>query len=129
MPKLIAASVVFALLSMPTVFAQTPNPPAVTLVKEKTPEGIEARLLKSEFAPNTSSPWHVHPAPVMIYVLEGTGVWEVDGLPTKTLTAGQATLEPANKRTRVVNNDANQTLKLVLMQMSDPAKPFSAPVK
>lgn len=127
--KLIAASVVFTLLSMSTVFAQAPNPPAVTLVKEKTPDGMEARLLRSEFAPNTSSPWHTHPTPVMIYVLEGTGVWELDGLPSKTLTAGQATLEPANTRTRVANNDATQTLKLVLVQMSDPAKPFSAPVK
>ncbi|MBN3787980.1 cupin domain-containing protein [Burkholderia sp. Ac-20353] len=125
----VAASMFFALASASQVFAQTPNPPAVTLVKETTPDGVEARLLTSQFAPNTSSPWHTHPAPVMIYVLEGTGVWEVDGLPPKTLTAGQGTLEPANKRTRVVNQDATQTLRLVLVQMSDPGKPFSSPAK
>ena len=65
----------------------------------------------------------------MIYVLEGVGVWGVEGLPSTSLVAGQATLEPANKKTRVVNNDLKQTLKLVLVQMSDPQKPFSVPAK
>ena len=84
--------------------------------------------MKSEFAPNTSGAWHTHPSPVMIYVLDGTGVWEVEGQPAKTLTAGQGALEPANRKTRVLNADPTKTLRLVVVQMSDPAKPFSVPV-
>ena len=135
MPKYFALLSFVFLTPASQVKAQDSNPPvemavkSVSVVKEKTPDGVEARLLTSQLPPNTSSPWHSHPAPVMIYVLEGAGVWEVEGLPSTSLVAGQATLEPANKKTRVVNNDLKQTLKLVLVQMSDPQKPFSVPAK
>lgn len=56
-------------------------------------------------------------------------MWEVEGLPTKTLSTGQAMPEPANKRPCLSNDGPAQTLKLVLVQMSDPAKPFSTPAK
>jgi quercetin dioxygenase-like cupin family protein len=106
--------------------AQSSDPPSVLLLKELSEDrSSDVRLLTSLFAPNTSSPWHVHPSAVAVYVEVGTGVWEIDGRLPKTVTAGQGLLEPANKRSRVTNILPTQILKLVSFQISDPARPFS----
>ena len=105
--------------------AQSSDPPSVLLLKELSENRSEMRLLTSLFAPNTASPWHVHPSAVVVYVEVGTGVWEIEGRSPKTVTAGQALLEPANTRCRVSNTHPTQILKLVSFQNSDPARPFS----
>ena len=107
--------------------AQSSDPPSVLLLKEMSEEHLEVRLLTSLFAPNTSSPWHVHPSTVVVYVETGTGVWEIEGRPSKTVTAGQGLLEPANRRSKVTNVLPSQVLKLVSFQLSEPSRPFSTP--
>jgi quercetin dioxygenase-like cupin family protein len=109
--------------------AQSSDPPSLLLLKELSEEHSEVRLLTSLFAPNTSSPWHIHPSTVVVYVEAGTGVWEIEGRPSKTVTAGQGLLEPANKRSKVTNILPTQVLKVVSFQISDPSRPFSIPSK
>ena len=109
--------------------AQSSDPPSIFVLKEISEERSEVRLLTSLFAPNTSSPWHIHPSAVAVYVEGGTGVWEIEGRPPKTVSAGQGLLEPANKRSRVTNILPTQVLKLVSFQISDPSRPFSTPSK
>ena len=109
--------------------AQSWDPPSMLLLREPYGEHTEVRMVSSQFAPNTSSPWHVHPSAVAVYVEVGSGLWEIEGRPPRTLVAGQAILEPANLRSRVSNVLPAQILKLVSFQTSDPARPFSVPAK
>jgi quercetin dioxygenase-like cupin family protein len=55
-------------------------------------ELIQARV---EFDPGYVSPRHTHFGEEIIYVLEGTLVYEIDGQPPTTSTAGEALLVPA----------------------------------
>lgn len=111
------------------VLAQSSDPPSAFLLKELQEDRSEVRMVTSQFAPNTASPWHIHPAAVAIYVETGTGVWEIEGRPPRTVSAGQGLLEPANRRSRVMNKHATQVLKLISFQVSDPARPFSIQYK
>lgn len=109
--------------------AQSSDPPSALLLKEMSDDRSEVRLITSLFAPNTSSPWHVHPSAVVVYVEVGAGFWEIEGRPSMTVTAGQGLLEPANRRSKVTNTLSTQVLKLVSFQISDPSRPFSIPSK
>jgi quercetin dioxygenase-like cupin family protein len=111
------------------VLAQSSDPPSVFLLKELQEDRSEVRMLTSQFAPNTASPWHIHPAAVAIYVESGTGVWEIEGHPPRTVLAGEGLLEPANKRSRVSNKNPTKVLKLISFQISDPARPFAIQYK
>jgi len=48
-----------------------------------------------ELAPGTTAPRHTHPGEEIIYVLEGTLEYEVEGKPPVTLTAGDVLFSPA----------------------------------
>lgn len=55
-------------------------------------EVIQARV---EFAPGVAFPRHSHPGEEVIYVLEGSLEYQVDGQPPVTLKAGEVLLIPA----------------------------------
>ena len=57
--------------------------------------GREALQVIVEIAPGTASPRHTHPGEEIIYVLEGTLVYEVEGKPPVTLKAGDVLFIPA----------------------------------
>ena len=48
-----------------------------------------------ELAPGTTAPRHTHPGEEIIYVLEGTWEYTVEGKPPVTLTAGDVLFIPA----------------------------------
>ena len=48
----------------------------------------------TEVAPNGVVPRHTHPGPEIMYVLRGSLALEVEGAPTRTLTAGQSAYNP-----------------------------------
>jgi quercetin dioxygenase-like cupin family protein len=48
-----------------------------------------------ELAPGTTAPRHTHPGEEIIYVLEGTWEYTVEGKPPVTLTAGEVLFIPA----------------------------------
>lgn len=63
----------------------------------------EAHINVATFAPKTAGASHIHPAPVYVYVLEGTLTFESENKPPRVVKAGQAVAEDLNTRMRVVN--------------------------
>lgn len=57
--------------------------------------GREVLQARVDFAPGAYFPAHKHPGEEIIYVLEGTLVYEVEGKPPVTLKAGDVLFVPA----------------------------------
>jgi len=111
-------------------FAQTPPGPT-SILKERTTEipkvtEHEARMLVADLAPNAAGRWHTHPAPVFIYVVEGTVVYEIEGREPREYKAGMGFMEPSKVKNRVVNKSASEKVKLLAVQLSDPNALFMA---
>jgi len=121
---------VFALTFSVLSFAQTPPGPT-SILKERTTEipkvpEHEARMMVADLAPGAAGRWHTHPAPVFIYVVEGTVVYEIEGREPREYKAGMGFMEPSKVKNRVVNKSASEKVKLLAFQLSDPNAPFMA---
>jgi quercetin dioxygenase-like cupin family protein len=57
--------------------------------------GREVIQVRVDFDPGYVSPKHTHPGEEIIYVLEGTLVYEIEGKPPTTLRAGDVLFMPA----------------------------------
>ena len=57
--------------------------------------GREVIQVRVELAPGVSFPKHTHPGEEIIYVIEGSLVYEVEGKPPVTLKAGEVLFIPA----------------------------------
>jgi quercetin dioxygenase-like cupin family protein len=57
--------------------------------------GREAIQVRVDFAPGAVAPRHTHPGEEIIYVLEGTLDYELEGRPPVTLKAGDVLFIPA----------------------------------
>ncbi len=57
--------------------------------------GREVVQVRVDIAPGVASPRHTHPGEEIIYVLEGTLEYEVEGKPPVTLKAGDVLFVPA----------------------------------
>ena len=72
--------------------AQAPRPPGSTRTDLQRHDlnipGREVLQARVDFAPGASFPAHRHPGEEIIYVLEGTLEYEVEGQPPVTLEAG-----------------------------------------
>ena len=79
--------------------AQTPRPPGSTRTDLQRHDlaipGREVLQARVDFAPGASFPSHRHPGEEIIYVLEGTLEYEVEGQPPVTLRAGDVLFVPA----------------------------------
>jgi quercetin dioxygenase-like cupin family protein len=54
---------------------------------------VDVRQIRLE--PGQQTGRHLHPCPVVGYIIEGTALYQVEGEATKTLPAGSAFYEPA----------------------------------
>lgn len=59
--------------------------------------GREVVQVRVELAPGVSFPKHTHPGEEIIYVLEGSLEYQVEGIPPVTLKAGDVLFIPAGK--------------------------------
>lgn len=57
--------------------------------------GREVVQVRVDFDPGYVSPKHTHPGEEIIYVLEGTLVYELEGKPPRTVKAGDVLFVPA----------------------------------
>ena len=105
-----------------------PDPPVLRESSRDFPKDdqLEARVLTATVQPGATSPWHTHPAPVAVYVIEGTITLEFDGREPVTKKAGEALLEPANVKVRAANHGQTPT-RVVIFQVSAPSAPFLTP--
>ena len=79
--------------------AQGPRPPGSTRTDLQRHDlavpGREVLQARVDFAPGARFPAHRHPGEEIIYVLEGTLEYEVEGQPPVTLEAGEVLFVPA----------------------------------
>ncbi|KAA2244028.1 cupin domain-containing protein [Salinarimonas soli] len=127
------APLLLGALAVPAHAQQGTARPDLPVLKEVTTEfpkdrEIEARVLTATVQPGTTSPWHTHSAPVVVYVLEGTFTLELKDREAVHRKAGEALLEPVNVAMRAANHGAVPA-KVVIFQASPPHAAFLDPVK
>lgn len=83
----------------------------------------EVRIFSVDLPAGASGSWHTHPAPVFIYVEQGTLTTEGEGQPSREIKAGQAFVDPANKK-HLMQNKGKEPLRLIIVQVADPTKPL-----
>ncbi len=75
-------------------------------------DGREAVQAKIDFEPHTAFGKHNHPGEEIIYVLEGSLEYEVEGELPKTLKAGEVLFIPAGKFHSAKNNSDTKASEL-----------------
>jgi quercetin dioxygenase-like cupin family protein len=85
--------------------------------------GKQATVLIVDFAPGAGSEPHVHPGSAFAHVLEGAVVSQLEGEPPTTYTKGQSWYEPPK------NASATVPAKLLVVLISEPGEPLTAPKK
>lgn len=77
-------------------------------------ETVQARI---DIAPGAVAPWHRHPGEEVIYVIEGTLEYQLEGQPPVTLKAGDVLFVPAGvahtARNRTATNGAELATYIV----------------
>ena len=83
-------------LALHVIWAQQPGNRRTDLQRhDLSVPGLEAVQVIVEIAPGTTSPRHTHPGEEVIYVLEGSLEYQVQGKPPVTLKAGEVFFIPA----------------------------------
>ena len=86
-------------------------------------------LLEIVVPPGLGSPWHVHPeGHELVYVVEGEQTFEIDGVGTKVVKAGEVIHTPPN----VAHYGRNATEKLsktVVIRIKDKSQPIMVETK
>ena len=93
------ALITLALGSSTALPAQPPRPPGSTRTDLQRHDlsipGREAIQLRVDFVPGGGFPSHRHPGEEIIYVLQGTLEYQLEGQPPVRLEAGQVLFVPA----------------------------------
>ena len=85
--------------------------------------GREVIQNRVELGPEAPYVWHKHPGEEIIYVLEGTLEYAIDGRPTQTYNAGDALMVPAETPHAVRNVGAGTGAELATY-IVEKGKPF-----
>jgi len=97
--KLAAMAAVLIVGSASALLAQTQRPAGVTRTELQrhnlSVAGREAIQARIDFEPGSKFPKHKHPGEEIIYVLEGSLQYDVEGRPPVTLKAGDVLFIPA----------------------------------
>ena len=120
------------LLTAGTASAATPTPSGVTRTDLQRHDlsiaGRETVQARIDIAPGAMAPWHRHPGEEVIYVIEGTLEYQLEGQPPVTVTAGQVLFVPAGvahmARNRTATNGAELATYIV-----EKGKPLLVPAE
>jgi quercetin dioxygenase-like cupin family protein len=85
----------------------------------------ETVMIRIDWPPNVSTPWHTHPGDEYATVLEGSLITQRDGEEPKTLAAGQSYHQPAG--TVHVAKTGGQPATTINVFVVEKGKPFLAP--
>jgi quercetin dioxygenase-like cupin family protein len=92
----VAALIVAGGLALHMALAQAPGVKRTDLQRhDLSVPGREVVQVRVELAPGVSFPKHTHPGEEIIYVLEGTWEYTVEGKPPVTLNGGEVLFIPA----------------------------------
>ena len=86
-------------------------------------EGVEVLVTLVEFAPRTTIGKHTHPGHEVAYVIEGSGVSEVEGQMPEVRKAGTVTYIPAMKVHESKNESATEPMKLLIFRIHPKGRP------
>ena len=90
--------------------------------------GKEMIQVRVDIAPGVLAPNHSHPGEEIIYVLEGTFVYEIEGEAPKTLKAGDVLFVPAGKLHSAKNIGSTNAAELATY-IVEKGKPLVVPKK
>jgi quercetin dioxygenase-like cupin family protein len=88
-------------------------------------EVIQARV---EIEPGVSLPMHSHPGEEIVYVLDGTWEFQVEGQGTRTLKAGDVAFVPAGVK-HSPKNIGSSTGSVLATYVVEKGKPLVVPAK
>lgn len=88
-------------------------------------EGVEVVVNLTEFAPHATSGKHTHPGHEVAYVLEGSGVSEVEGQDPVVRKAGTVTYIPAGKVHESKNASTTEPMKLLVFRIHPKGQPIT----
>ena len=86
-------------------------------------EGVEILVTVVEFAPRTTIGKHTHPGHEVAYVLEGSGVSEVEGQAPEVRKAGTVTYIPAKIPHESKNESATEPMKVLYFRIHPKGQP------
>lgn len=86
-------------------------------------DGIEVIATLVEIAPRATIGKHTHPGHEVAYVLEGSGVSEVEGEASTVRKAGTVTYIPA-KKVHESRNETNEPMKLLIFRIHPKGQPI-----
>jgi quercetin dioxygenase-like cupin family protein len=92
-------------------------------------EGHEGIVFIGEIAPGAFTGKHYHPGHEFLYVLEGSGTWEVDGQPPLSMKAGDSFYQPPDQAHNVKNDSEQAPLKNVVFLIAPKGQSLGVPVK
>jgi len=87
-------------------------------------DGVEVIVSLVEFAPRATTGKHTHPGHEVAYVLEGSGVSEVEGQGADVRKAGTVTYIPAKKIHESKNQSATEALKVLFFRIHPKGQPL-----
>ncbi|HEX7318334.1 MAG TPA: cupin domain-containing protein [Pyrinomonadaceae bacterium] len=90
--------------------------------------GREVVQVRIDFAPGVLAPRHSHPGEEIIYVIEGSLEYQVDGRPPVTLKAGEVLFVPAGAIHAAKNVGSGNAAELATYVV-EKGKPLVVPVK
>ena len=119
-----------ALLVVATVAgAQQPAIKRVDIQKhDLSVPGREVVQVRVEIEPGAVIGKHTHPGEEVTYVLDGVLQLEVDGMPPKSIGAGEAFTVPAGT-VHGARNAGSSTTKALVTYIVEKGKPVATPVK
>ena len=121
-------AVVALALALVTVSAQAPTVKRTVLQQvDISVPGREAVTAKAEIPPTGSTGKHTHFGEEIGYLAEGTLTLEVDGVPVRTVKAGEAFNIPAGKVHNAINGGAGSAVAVVTYVV-EKGKPLTTPV-
>jgi quercetin dioxygenase-like cupin family protein len=92
----VTALIIVGALALHVALAQQPGVKRTDLQRhDLSVSGREVVQTRVEFAPGVGSGKHWHPGEEIVYVLEGSLEYQVEGKPTMTLKAGDVLFIPA----------------------------------
>jgi len=108
-----AALIITSLLTPNIASAQQPGIKRTDFPRhDLSVPGREASQVLVEFAPGVSFPKHTHPGEELVYVVEGTLEYALDGQPPATLKAGDVLFIPAGTPHAVRNVGTTRATEL-----------------
>jgi quercetin dioxygenase-like cupin family protein len=75
-------------------------------LREWTARDVDVRSL--EFAPGQKTGVHVHPCPVVGYIVEGSAIMQIEGQPAQRMEPGSAFHQPAGVRIARFDNASHE---------------------